>query len=54
MRQIRWDGWLAVDVLEKLTTYSKTRVSALSVWMISWSVTMLAWLRSFSSETRTD
>lgn len=34
-----------------LTRYSKTSVRDLSVWMISCSVTMLACLRSFSSDT---
>lgn len=37
---------------EGRTRYSNTRVRDLSVWMISWSVTMLLCLRSRSRETK--
>lgn len=35
-----------------LTRYSKTSVRHLSVWIMSWSVTILACFKSFSRDTR--
>lgn len=44
----------ASDVCAYLTRYSNTSVRDFCVWMMSWSVTMLACFRSFSRDTERD
>lgn len=43
--------WVCVCVWVCVTRYSKTSVRDFCVWMMSWSVTILACFRSFSRDT---